>query len=786
MGNSHSETECQCAVKPSQEARLLSLFSSKATAAKTLPATRRQLQAQGPFNHFRFPHESPTPHASQVDRPSDFHSLYAFLVRLRVVAVGLHGPLDLYAPCNSHLLATWCGTKHAVVDWQLLERKWSSGCGPAAIVPAIGFVQGKGRKALATRRVNAALRARALPPVSGITCRVPQCLLPVVKQSVRFAVSICSMPWNDHERAWALSRVRFVISAPSKFKDQWNAPKISKSFQVSSVASNFSIKDDIVGMHRVDKVWDLPVRLSQPESVHLAAECAATCCRTLGICDVDASIAAASCARGLASSPEYDKERRRCIASDTEYQLYTSNMFPGKNEVLVPDDKLKKYMWLIPLWAYQHLLWHFALVARTWHLSCLSVACANTWCWNVLNCLLSERLKKFLHFHKYKHVLPYMYGTIKSKCFVGGVHSCCKVGHSCIRKIVSCAAWPCRKRWKYTHKALETVVRSVIMSDEIWGLKDVCIVMQSRIAKASIGSTRLNACGRCSCCKPPVVAFSADAGQFFETVSPSAAVRVTKKVLERAAEISGRNSVTVLRGPKRQAFIGGSVARVDPSSYCFLFSDLLLAFAACMFVGFCRLGDICFRMDGLPIGGLLSKIAASIFLGRKNGFTATSPSWDKEVARGRYVDDIFWVSAVYCKPCLLRALQLIYSIEFDLASEGPVVDWLDIAFHVPNLKWSMIQKAWVFPPYWAAPRGFLSHFCVAGSTGGTKSFLMMLLGLMLLLMSCLVCINSRGRLLPCGLSFFSPVTFLSRAISVGCCGVFVAFGCHVMPKLSID
>ena len=351
------------------------------------------------------------------------------------------------------------------------------------------------------------------------------------------------------------------------------------------------------------------------------------------------------------------------------------------------------------------------------------MACANTWCWNVLNCLLSERLKKFLHFHKYEHVLPYMYGTIKSKCFVGGVHSCCKVGHSCIRKIVSCAAWPCRKRWKYIHKALETVVRSVVMSDEIWGLKDVCVVMQSRITKASIGSTRLNACGRCSCCKPPVVAFSADAGQFFETVSPSAAVKVTKKVLQRAVDISGKNSVTVLKGPKRQAFIGGSVARVDPSSYCFLFSDLLLAFAACMFVGFCRLGDICFRMDGLPIGGLLSKIAASIFLGceeeswshnvawrRQNGFTATSPAWDKEVARGRYVDDIFWVSAVYCKPCLLRALQLVYSVEFDLASEGPVVDWLDIAFHVPNLKWSMIQKAWVFPPCWAAPPGFLRSF----------------------------------------------------------------------------
>ena len=103
--------------------------------------------------------------------------------------------------------------------------------------------------------------------------------------------------------------------------------KSASRFRFRRLLPIFSIKDDIIGMHRVDKVWDLPVRLSQPESVHLAAECAATCCSALGICDVDASIAAASCARGLASCPEYNKERRRCIASDTEYQLYTSNMF---------------------------------------------------------------------------------------------------------------------------------------------------------------------------------------------------------------------------------------------------------------------------------------------------------------------------------------------------------------------------------------------------------------------------------------------------------------------------
>ena len=95
---------------------------------------------------------------------------------------------------------------------------------------------------------------------------------------------------------------------------------------------------------------------------------------------------------------------------------------------------------------------------------------------------------------------------------------------------------------------------------------------------------------------------------------------------------------------------------------------------------------------------------------KRLGFAATTLLWDREVARARYVDDVLWISGVYCQQCLHLALDTMYTVKFDIASDGPVVNWLDVSLDVNSLQWSMIQKPWVFPPYWAAPSGFLRSF----------------------------------------------------------------------------
>ena len=41
-------------------------------------------------------------------------------------------------------------------------------------------------------------------------------------------------------------------------------------------------------------------------------------------------------------------------------------------------------------------------------------------------------------------------------CFTFQQRRCKKVNHSCIQKVVSFDSWPCRKRWRVIHKALDS------------------------------------------------------------------------------------------------------------------------------------------------------------------------------------------------------------------------------------------------------------------------------------------------------------------------------------------
>ena len=69
----------------------------------------------------------------------------------------------------------------------------------------------------------------------------------------------------------------------------------------------------------------------------------------------------------------------------------------------------------------------------------------------------------------------------------------------------SCSSWPMRWKWRYLHRALETVMRAVGGGDEIWSLKEACTVLEHRLALARVieGSCT---CAHCSCPKPCVVA----------------------------------------------------------------------------------------------------------------------------------------------------------------------------------------------------------------------------------------------------------------------------------------
>ena len=205
----------------------------------------------------------------------------------------------------------------------------------------------------------------------------------------------------------------------------------------------------------------------------------------------------------------------------------------AEHEVLVPDDKNKKFFWRVPSQVYAWLLYHFAMLSPTWVLSTFSTADAELWCRQVLRELLPVRLQKFLMLHRYKTVLPYYYCTIKSKCFSSHGRTCIKPLHSCVRKIVSFVAWPLRRCWRAIHRGLETVLKCTGMGDEVWCLRDACRILDSRMRFAGL-SRGAGPCRRCRCPKPSVTCMTADAGQFYESVKAHHAISAARQVFVKA------------------------------------------------------------------------------------------------------------------------------------------------------------------------------------------------------------------------------------------------------------
>ena len=329
--------------------------------------------------------------------------------------------------------------------------------------------------------------------------------------------------------------------------------------------------------------------------------------------------------------------------------------------------------------------------------------------------------KVLIGFHLFSTIMvvPYFYGTVKSKCLG---HTCKKLGHSCLRKVVSFSAWPRRRRWRFVHRALEAVLKFTGIGDEVWSLKEACRIFDERMSHV-VGHACV-VCDRCSQRKPRLVLLTADAGQFFEVVKPHEAISAARRVLEKCSRMSGKSCVTVLRGERRVAFVGGSRGR-RLDRFVFSFSELLLAFAACLLMSFCTLGDIVWKMTGLPIGGVVSKVASSFVLAveehdwalniahrRGHGFSRRVHAWDFEVARARYVDDILWMSGRYCHDCLCHAVSLAYSVPFDIDACAASATWLDMELRLPDLSWRMKPSMWTLPPPWGAPKGYaLSFLC---------------------------------------------------------------------------
>ena len=212
-------------------------------------------------------------------------------------------------------------------------------------------------------------------------------------------------------------------------------------------------------------------------------------------------------------------------------------------------------------------------------------------------------------------LLPYVYCTIKSKCFQSGhksVRICKEIGQSCARKICSYVKWPRRIVWKRIHRCAELLVKKIRPGAETWGLRDAAKRLKDGLGFLQAGENPY-LCTRCCCRKDALNVVVADAGQFYDEVcSEKACFALSSIILE--AWLAGWTHVAVGRSKRRNVFLSPKSGGQNSAYFWYSLEDILRAFFGAMCVSLASVGHLVAQMHGLPIGGLMSKVATSAVL----------------------------------------------------------------------------------------------------------------------------------------------------------------------------
>ena len=499
-----------------------------------------------------------------------------------------------------------------------------------------------------------------------------------------------------------LSRFRVFVGKAPLFSDKWNHAKLAKACSVENVPAPSDL--GALPMKRIEKNWRVEERI--PANAEVSA-CLEQVDNSFKAFDIHGKV------KNTVPIP-FGMKRRWASQADTQvkYENYTSAFKDHgfSTPALIPDDKCKKFAWAMAHNTYITLLLSFTLAAATWSLTSLSLHEANQWIVCMLIRILGKPLARRLRVSKNSFLLPYTYVTIKAKCWAHGVKICKKENHSCVRKIISYCHWKGRRLWRTIHRAWETILKHHGNTCDVW-----CLSHGSKLL-GSIHSlpTSCRTCCRCRRDMNDFEGITGDAGQFFEVVDAGKAVAEANELLTLFAQKSPSHFVTVLHtSQKRRAWFSKSANKFSQKTTTWSMAELFRAFLGAMLVCLTSVGNRVMMLQCLPIGGLMSKVAASVVLGGEErrwkqsverqqfeGFRH-SMDWDHTVLHLRYVDDIILISRIYCCRCLQHAVQCIYSVSFDCSlPHDRTLSWLDLKIYLDSGQLGLnIKPLYPTPPW---------------------------------------------------------------------------------------
>ena len=653
----------------------------------------------------------------------NFRRGYAHYVQAWMASTGCIGPVNIYSRQKWKLLAMFLGTFGCEIDWALLDKHWGAPCAMIELWSKLRRWLPYRKKLLAQQKLDMEFRRRGLPGTRGLAVKVPRStLVRAVRRAVRKLIN-SRVDWDDRLKGWAHAQIRVVTGRAPRFCDAQNCSRLARRFDWSVVGGADPLTFDMAQVSskakRFEHNWLLAARPTKASDVAAVRKAVSSVrCLWSQACHRHAAISTAT--QTLLQSPDWLQERTHFQRSHAPYALLRDSLQFPRGHVVCPDDKVRQFRWVMPYTAYFLLIAWFVSVSQTWTTSSMSTDEANSWCRAMLLALVPPLLHARMGITRRGWFLPYMYGTVKAKCFGSGPdagkHVCNKPGHSCLRRIVSYATWKARRSWRAAGRALSFIAQSVLLTDEVPSLKQARPFMGEGLERLQ-PCREVHVCDRCHGPCEGLQGIVADAGQFFEAVQVPDACEAADRVLN-LAELDGHSSVTV--AGKKHVFFGGSIYRSMQQCLVFSLEELYWLFTAACNMRFAHTGTQVWTFSGLPIGGLLSKTATSFVLGWQEhcwrtdrsrrqaaGFGFPDRLWPHLVARARYVDDVLWLSRALCEGCLRDGIRHVYAVPFEV--EGPVqgaLSWLDFRIELKPLRWTAKRKEFIALPPWAVQKQY--------------------------------------------------------------------------------
>ena len=117
--------------------------------------------------------------------------------------------------------------------------------------------------------------------------------------------------------------------------------------------------------------------------------------------------------------------------------------------------KPKKVGWKMPIASYLLLCMSFASASASWERCQASPMAANQWLCMFVMSVLGTKLARRLKISRSSFLLPYVYITMKAKCWCQALRVCRKPFHSCVRKVYSYATGKANVRFTDDNIQLE-------------------------------------------------------------------------------------------------------------------------------------------------------------------------------------------------------------------------------------------------------------------------------------------------------------------------------------------